>query len=99
MLVLTRRMLESIQIGPDITIYIVDIDRGKVRIGISAPKDVVVVRTELLSGDVHVSPQTYKRIGAQPIPQERISDVRKQGESGHQKSDTGGEDHDGLKEV
>ena len=49
MLVLTRKERESIQIGPDIMITVLWIfPDGKVRIGIEAPKDVVVVRTELL---------------------------------------------------
>ena len=48
MLVLTRKALEKIQIGPDITVTVVEV-RGKyVRLGIEAPKNVQVVRSELL---------------------------------------------------
>jgi len=48
MLVLTRRRGEKIRIGPDIEITLVDV-RGdhSVRIGIDAPKDVIVMRTEI----------------------------------------------------
>ena len=47
MLVLSRKPNERIQIGPNITITIVNIQGGAVRIGIEAPRDVRVLRTEL----------------------------------------------------
>jgi carbon storage regulator len=47
MLVLTRKAGEEIVIGNDIRIKIVDIRGGKVRIGIVAPKDVIVDRQEI----------------------------------------------------
>jgi len=49
MLVLSRKQLEGIQIGPDIRIKIVKIDRNQVRIGIEAPPDVLIVRDELVN--------------------------------------------------
>lgn len=47
MLILTRRIGESIKIGDDITIQITRIQGGRVRIGIEAPKDVKIMRNEL----------------------------------------------------
>ena len=49
MLLLTRKVSEEIMIGDDIRIIIVEIDeaRGKVRLGIVAPKSVSVDRTEV----------------------------------------------------
>lgn len=47
-LVLSRRELESIKIGDDVLITVVRIKAETVRLAIVAPKDVVVVRTELL---------------------------------------------------
>ena len=47
MLVLTRKQEESIVIGKDITITILAIDKEKVKIGISAPREVPVIRKEL----------------------------------------------------
>jgi carbon storage regulator len=47
MLVLTRKKSESIVIGNNIRIHIVDIRGEKVRIGIEAPKDVSVFRDEI----------------------------------------------------
>lgn len=47
MLVLTRRSGQSIRIGDNIIIKIVDIDGSQVKIGIEAPKGVVIFREEL----------------------------------------------------
>ena len=48
MLVLSRKLGEKIYIGDNICITVVDIDRGKIRLGIEAPRDVPVYRSELL---------------------------------------------------
>ncbi len=47
MLILTRKIGESINIGTDIKITVVSIDGSQVRIGIDAPKDVIVHREEV----------------------------------------------------
>ncbi len=47
MLVLSRKKNESILIGDDIVITIVEVRRDKVRIGIHAPRDQTVIREEL----------------------------------------------------
>ena len=48
MLVLSRKLGEKIFIGDNICITVVDIDRGKIRLGIEAPRDVPSYRQELL---------------------------------------------------
>lgn len=48
MLVLTRKLGESFFINDNIKVTVVDIDRGKIRLGIEAPRDVPVYRKELL---------------------------------------------------
>jgi carbon storage regulator len=48
MLVLSRKLGEKIYIGENICITVVDIDRGKIRLGIEAPRDVPIFRQELL---------------------------------------------------
>ena len=50
MLVLSRKVGERIRIGADITIVLAQIDRNKVRIGIEAPKDIEIIRSELIDG-------------------------------------------------
>lgn len=47
MLVLTRKSLESICIGDDILVTVIEVRGNRVRIGIQAPKDVQVYRGEL----------------------------------------------------
>ena len=47
MLVLSRKKNESIMIGDDIVITVVDVRGDKVRIGIDAPKEVTVHRREV----------------------------------------------------
>jgi carbon storage regulator len=47
MLVLSRRKDESIMIGEDVEIMIIDIRGNTVRLGISAPKSVQVHRKEI----------------------------------------------------
>lgn len=48
MLVLTRRRGESIRVGDSIVVTVCEIrDKNYVRIGIEAPRDVNIVRTEI----------------------------------------------------
>ncbi len=47
MLVLSRQKDESIIIGDDVEIVIVDVRGDKVRLGITAPKDIPVHRREV----------------------------------------------------
>jgi carbon storage regulator len=50
MLVLSRKLGEKIYINNNIVITVVDIDRGKIRLGIEAPREVPIFRQELLPG-------------------------------------------------
>jgi carbon storage regulator len=47
MLVLTRKLKESIVIDGNITVSVTAIDGNKVRIGISAPPEIIIEREEL----------------------------------------------------
>ena len=47
MLVLTRNRFESIHIGNGVVIKIIDTGRKSVKIGITAPSDVRILRSEL----------------------------------------------------
>ena len=57
MLVLTRRVGETLMIGDDVTITIMNVQGQQVRVGINAPKNVAVHREEI-----------YRRIEAEKQP-------------------------------
>ena len=48
MLVLARKLDESIVLGDDITVRVISIDKGVVKLGIDAPKNISIMRSELL---------------------------------------------------
>jgi carbon storage regulator len=47
MLILTRRPAESLVIGENVTVTVLEIQGGRVRLGVNAPRDIVVNREEL----------------------------------------------------
>ena len=61
MLVLSRRVGESIMIGPDIVVTVLEVRPDLVRIGINAPRDVEVHREE-----VFIEVQQANRSAASP---------------------------------
>lgn len=69
MLILQRRPGESLRIGEDIEVTVVAIEGGKIRLAISAPKDVTILRSELIGA------QDANRDAAmeQPVPTELLS--------------------------
>jgi carbon storage regulator len=48
MLVLTRKLMERLFIGDDICVTVVRLEGGQVRLGIDAPREVSVIRAELV---------------------------------------------------
>jgi carbon storage regulator len=48
MLILQRKAGQSLVIGEDITVTVVSVDGGRVRLAISAPKDMSILRSELV---------------------------------------------------
>ena len=60
MLVLTRKVNEEILIGDNIRIKIVDIGAGRIRLGISAPRDVTVLRDEVIRDFDRATPTIVK---------------------------------------
>lgn len=72
MLVLARRINQSIMIGDDVEIVLVDIKGDQVKIGIKAPKNVSVHRTEVyqeiqeenkIAAQTEILPQDLKKLG------------------------------------
>lgn len=55
MLVLSRKVGESIQIGDNIFVSVVEVKGGRVRLSFDAPKDVKIIREELAP---QVQPET-----------------------------------------
>lgn len=49
MLILSRKEDEVIKLGNDVTIKIVSISKSGVKVGIDAPKDMMILRGELAS--------------------------------------------------
>lgn len=55
MLVLTRHIGESVIVDDDITVTILGLAKGEVRIGIDAPKTINIVREEVLRRNTKLS--------------------------------------------
>ncbi len=65
MLVLTRKSNQSIMIGDDIEVSVLSVMGDKVRIGIQAPQDIPVFRTEIYL-EIHRDELEQAPAGAAP---------------------------------
>ena len=48
MLILTRRVGETLMIGDDVTVTVLEVKGNQVRIGVNAPREVAVHREEIM---------------------------------------------------
>lgn len=66
MLILTRRVGETLMIGDDVSVTVLGVKGNQVRIGINAPKDVAVHREEIyqrIKGEQEESPDVEEPEG------------------------------------
>ena len=75
MLVLTRKPQEKIQIGDNITITIIKTKGKAVRIGIEAPKDVAVLRGELVAAEELSTVEQTSEVQFTRAPRSRVTSV------------------------
>jgi carbon storage regulator len=74
MLVLSRRVGESVTIGNDIVIKIVSVSGSQIRLGITAPREVRVLREEIF-----IAMQEENRAAANaPDSRKKLGDALKQ---------------------
>jgi carbon storage regulator len=65
MLVLTRKTNQSIMIGDDVEVTVLAVSRDKIRLGISAPREIPVYRKEVyisIRGDGDGGGDTRKKV-------------------------------------
>ncbi|HMN22889.1 MAG: carbon storage regulator CsrA [Ignavibacteriaceae bacterium] len=67
MLILTRKLNEEIKIGSGITVKIISISDNTVKIGIDAPQNIQIVRTELYDKVKESSVKAIKSVKEKPV--------------------------------
>lgn len=66
MLILTRKLNEEINIDGEITIKIISISDNQVKLGIEAPKDVQIIRKEVLDRVKESTKDALKKVREKP---------------------------------
>ena len=67
MLILTRKLDESIVVGDDIVIKVISLEKGAVKLGIEAPRDISILRSELLEDVKESNIEASKEIAQEEI--------------------------------
>ncbi|ESQ13260.1 MAG: hypothetical protein N838_15865 [Thiohalocapsa sp. PB-PSB1] len=66
MLILTRRVGETLMIGDDVTVTVLGVKGNQVRIGVNAPRDVAVHREEIYERIKREQAQAAAQAASQP---------------------------------
>jgi len=77
MLVVSRRPGQSILIGRDIEVYVLEVDGLQVRVGINAPRSIRVLRRELLT---QVESENRRAVGTGPAVPDDLPLLAHQGQ-------------------
>lgn len=77
MLILTRKKDESIIIDGNIEIQIIAIEEGKVKIGINAPKEIEIHRSEVLDKILEANKAAVNSTGSIKVLSERMKKSEK----------------------
>ena len=75
MLVVSRRPGQSILIGRDIEVFVLEVDGMQVRVGINAPRAIRVLRRELLT---QVESENRRAVGNGSASLEELPDLAEQ---------------------
>ena len=67
MLVLARKVDESILIGENIHVKVISIEKGVVKLGIDAPSDITIIRDELAKDVADMNIEASKQAKSQDI--------------------------------
>jgi carbon storage regulator CsrA len=78
MLVLSRKLGESVRIGRDVTVTFLGLRGRAMKLGIDAPPRVRILRGELCGGDDPVKPVDDGSRCAPPLPLRLTSDLQPQ---------------------
>jgi carbon storage regulator len=72
MLILTRRVGETLMIGDEVTVTVLGVKGNQVRIGVNAPKDIAVHREEIYERIKREQDGTGNTVAASPQPNHEV---------------------------
>ncbi|MDD4506094.1 MAG: carbon storage regulator CsrA [Sulfurospirillaceae bacterium] len=72
MLILTRKIGEGIVLNENVTVKIIDISKGMVKLGFEAPKDMLILREEL-----QLAVKEANTLASQSVSEGLLSDLSK----------------------